>query len=185
MFLNRPASGQAVKWHCRGPAGRGMRVAWIMRCDLRQLIGHRRFAIACYAFENVRARETTGGAGLSDARRMGAARRDLAFVAAAGRDQFSGCVRSRLADVSANGGSASDLRAGLHQCLQRRARSGSARGAGRPAVRPAHLSSHSDKRTVVPRSRPDFFDARRRAAAGDRRLGLQRLGRQISAVRSG
>ena len=85
---------------------------------------------------------------------------------------FPGCVRSRHAGVPQDGRDASLLRAGLHQCLQRRARSGSARGAGGLAVRAAHLSSHSDQRTLVPGSRPDFPDASRRSRGWRLSIGI-------------
>ena len=64
---------------------------------------------------------------LSHAGGMGAARGDLAFVAAPRRDQLSRCVRSRPAGVARDGRSAAAIGAGLHQRVQRRARSGSAR----------------------------------------------------------
>src|SRR5437660_73161 len=56
---------------------------------------------------------------LSDAGGMGTAHRDLAFVAAARRDQLSRRVRSRAAGPAADGGSAPHFRTGLHQRLQR------------------------------------------------------------------
>ena len=53
-------------------------------------------------------------------------------------------------------------------------------------VAPECITYHRDpdERTVVPRSRADFPRARGGAAAGDCGLGLQRLGREVSAVRS-
>ena len=58
---------------------------------------------------------------------------------------------------------------------------------GKHAAGPRPLSSFPRLRTVVPRSRPDLPRARERreTRARHRRLGLQCLGRKISAVRSG
>ena len=124
---------------------------------------------------------------LSHARRVGAAPRHLAQLAAQGgflaRQVRSGAGASsprmvrQLADheeVHINVAGPDDGGGGA--ALARRRRRGH---------RQRLLPPQPDQRCLVPRPRPDLPAARHRrpARAGHRRLGLQRLGRQISALR--
>src|SRR5437868_4868159 len=128
---------------CRGGISATARIATApfslcRRVNLREV-----FAIA-YARNPIIKRDARR-ARLSDAGGMGNARSDLAFLAAARRDQLPRRIRPRVADIAAHGGSAPHFRAGLHQRLQWRARSRSARSARWSFVRASHVPSHSDE----------------------------------------